>query len=427
MDDSEIYLPLAGQDSIGGSTAAGPSTAKKANVDALVYLRDFISEKKKVVFHADWLDFDGHKIHRSAKCGYILHKGAPLIDIGSIWYMYHMTSADRAYNQASAKESNFTYIGIDRRGDLCDFLLGKNPTCQGLVKDVLEGRKRPRERAPRLPAKDAKVDGMASTLGDTISYEDVTKRVRCVQDLDVVIRRPGRLVPNANMILKIAQEEWQAFSTGVQKAAPVSSKSKGAVALHEELEAYLRKDENNIPILLVPANKNAPVNLLNVQDLLQDGKFKSIDDEHKKFWESTRPESIQVKRNMGGKLWTFEVRDSVANFTKNQWLRTVLVITDGNEWQFKGWPFESVVDLFVTMRGCYIRDPGKEFPVHVREWPCQKLTLPTETSQHRWAKLRDDIFSDLEEFLNSSRNRRFADKSGMGTGRRNVDMHKNIL
>lgn len=416
-----------GKDTVGGPMATDTPTAKNANVDALVYLRDFISAKKKVLFHDDWLDFDGHKIHRSAKCGYILHKGAPLIDIGSIWYMYHMTSADRAYNQASAKESKFTYIGIDRRGDLCDFLLGNEPTCQGLVKDVLEGRKRPRERAPRLPAKDSKVNGMASMLGDTISYEDVTKRVRCVQDLDVVIRRPGRLVPNANMILKIAQEEWQAFSTGVKKAAPVSSKSKGAEALHQELEGYLNKDENNIPIILVPANKNAPVNLMNVQDLLQDGKFKRPNDEHKKFWESTRPESVQVKRSMGGKLWTFEVRDSVANFQKNQWLRTVLVITDGNEWQFKGWPFESVVDLFVTMRGVYFRDPGQPLPVHVREWPCQKLMLPTETSQHRWAKLRDDIFIDLEDFMNTSRSKKFSDQSGMGIGRRNVEVCKSIL
>jgi len=425
--DSGPELPLAGEDTIGGSRAAETSRAKNVNVDPLVYLRDFVSGKKKVHFHDDWLDFDGHKIHRSAKCGYILHKGAPLIDIGSIWYMYHMTSADRAYNQASAKESNFTYIGIDRRGDLCDFLMGKNPTCQGLVKDVLEGRKRPRERAPRLPAKDSKVDGVASMLGDTISYEDLTKRVRCVQDLDVVIRRPGRLVPNANMILKIAQEEWQAFSTGVQKAAPVSSQSKGAVALHSELETMLRNDENNIPIILVPANKNAPVNLLNVQDLLQDGTYKKPDDEHKKFFESTRPESVQVKRNMGGKLWTFEVRDSVASFTKNMWMRTVLVITDGMEWQFKGWPFESVVDLFTTMRGVYFHDLGQPLPMHVREWPCQKLPLPTSTAQHRWAKLRDEIFVDLEEFFNMSRSKKFVNKSGMGSGRRNVEVCKCIL
>jgi len=42
---------------------------------------------------------------------------------------------------------------------------------------------------------------------------------------------------------------------------------------------------------------------------------KMPNEERKRFWESTRPEKVEVKRNMGGKLWTFEVRDSVANFT----------------------------------------------------------------------------------------------------------------
>jgi len=408
------------------TTATGTSAAKKANVDPLMYLREFISTKKKVHFHEDWLDFDGHKIHRSARCGYQLTKGGPLIDVGSIWYMYHMTSADRMYNQASARSNDFTYIGIDRRGDLCDFLMGKTSTCQGLVKEVLEGKKRPRERAPRLAA--SKVDGIDAMLGDSISYEDVTKRVRCVQDLDVVIRRPGRLVPNANMILKIAQEEWQAFSSGVPKVAPVSAKAKdGGVPLHKELERMMVKDETNIPIILVPANKYAPVNLLNAQELLQNGNFIKPNEERKRFWESTRPEKIEVKRNISGKLWTFEVRDSEANFTKAQWMRTVLVITDGMEWQFKNWPFESVVDLFCTMRGIYFQDMGQPLPVHVREWPCKKLPMPTETAQHRWAQLRDEIFNDLEDFMNTSRTKRFANDHKLDSGRRNVENCLQIL
>jgi len=268
---------------------------------------------------------------------------------------------------------------------------------------------------------------MDAMLGDRFSYEDVTKRVRSVQDLDVVIRRPGRLVPNANMILKIALEEWQAFSTGVQKTAPVSSKAKGKVPLHRELEEMLKKDEKSIPIILVPANKNAPVNLLNIQELLQNGCFTKPDEEHKLFWESTRPESVQVKRNMGGKLWTFEVRDSVSNFTKQQWLRTVLVITDGMEWQFKGWPFESVVDLFCTMKGVYFQDMGQPLPVHVRSWPCTKMPIPHEAVEHRWSGIRDEIFRDLEDFMHTSRIRKYTNKSGMGSGRRNIEVEKCIL
>lgn len=398
--------------------------AKKTNIDPVIHLREFITAKKKVSFQDDWLDFDGYKVHRSAQCGLRLNKGSPLIDIGSVWYMFYETSADRTYTQASASMNAFTYIGIDRRGDLCDFLLGRTSTCLGLVKDVIEGRKRPRDKAPR---QSAKVDGAESTLGDSLSYEDVTKRVRAVQDLDVVIRRPGRLVPNANMILKIAQEEWQAFSTGTQKVTPLSKKKDDKVPFFVELEAYLEKDEKNLPIVLVPCNKNAPVNLLNVRELLQDGTWSKPDAEHTKFFESTRQAQVQVTRHIGGKRWTFEVHDTTKNFTKEQWLRTVLVITDGNEWQFKGWPFENVVDLFCTMRGVYFKEVGKNLPVHVADWPCMKLPMPNASNGHRTQQLRDDIFKDLEDFMHTTRVKKFTNHSAMTGGRRTIVVCKDVL
>lgn len=419
MEDSTAEPPVAGADA---STAVGSSAGKKSNVDPLVYLREFISNKKKVQYQDDWLDFDGHKIHKSTRCAFRPQKGSPLIDVGSVWWMWHSTSADRHYTQASTNALDFTYIGIDRRGDLCDFLLGKAETCTGLEEEVLDGRKRPRERAPRWPTKKA-----ADSLADTLSYEDVVKRVRCVQDLDVVIRRPGRLVPNANMILKIAQDEWQTFSSGAKQAEPVISKPKGQVPLHVELEEMLQKDQKKLPILLVPANKHAPVNLLNVQDLLQYGVYSKPDEEHTMFFESTRAEVVEVSRNIGGKLWTFEVRDSVKNFTKEEWRRTVLVITDGHEWQFKNWPFETVVDLFQTMVGIYFYDKGKPLPVHVHNWPCLKLEIPTVTSKHRYTQLRDDIFSSLEAFMNQTRPKKFVNESKLHGGRRKPLMMKNVL
>jgi hypothetical protein len=422
--DSNGDQPVLGTEAVGGSSAAGSSSRKPPRIDPLVYLRDFISNKKKVQFNDDWLDFDGHKIHRSTKCGLIIQKGGPLIDIGSVWWMFHCTSADRKYTQASTQAQNFTYIGIDRRGDLCDFLLGKSDTCQGLVKEVLEGKKRPREKAPRWPTKQEP----ESSLSDTLSYEDVAKRVRSVQDLDVVIRRPGKLVPNANMILKIAQDEWQSLASGSTKALPQSSKqTKAAVPLHVELEQMLRKDPSKYPIILVPNNKQAPINLLNIQDLLQEGTYTKPDEQHLLFFESTRAESVEVRRNMIGKQWTFEVRDSVLGWTKAEWYRTVLVVVDGNDWQFKNWPFDNLVDLFSTIRGVYFRDPGKPFPVHVNNWPVLKLMVPNESAKHRYAQLRDEIFVALEEFFQMVRVRKFTDHSKLDTTARKVEKLPHVL
>lgn len=439
MDSFADVSVMAGADANSGPPAADSLHAKRpAAADPLVYLREYVSQKKKVQFEDDWLVFGDHRIHRSTKCAFVLQKGGTLVDIGSIWFMFRETSADRTYTQHKSTSLNFTYIGIDRRGDLCDFLLGRTDTCPGLVKEVLEGRKRPRDAAPRdRAAKKGKVDPAAPPAEDgkdpqreKLSYEDVMTRVRSVQDLDVVIRRPGRMVPNANMILKIAQEEWQAFSKGVKKADPVGAKEKtrsGKLPLHAELEDMLRKDERNVPIILVPCNKLAPVNMLNCQEFLQEGRMVRPNKERTNFFESTRPEFVQVKRNIKNKVWTFEVRDSVKNFTKSQWLRTVMVITDGNEWQFKGWPFETIVDLFGTITGVWFMDINKPIPTHVNQWPCMKLEVPQLDHQHRWASHRDSIFMNLEAFMSATRPKKFVNNSHLDNGRRTIRFDKNVL
>merc|ERR1712187_504863 len=111
----------------------------------------------------------------------------------------------------------------------------------------------------------------------------------------------------------MGQEEWQNWTLGPRAAQTV--------------ERALEQNPNNLPIILVPCNKNAPVNMLNVRRFLQDGVYERPSEEHIKFFEATREEFTQVTRNLGGKIWTFEIRDSIKGFTKKQWHRTMLVIS----------------------------------------------------------------------------------------------------
>jgi len=139
---------------------------------------------------------------------------------------------------------------------------------------------------------------------------------------------------------------------------------------------------------------------LNASKLLQDGEFSARDEERVRFFESTRPESVDIVRNIKGNMWTFEVRDSVKSFSKAQWLRVVAVITDGNEWQFKGWPFENIVDLFATCKGIFFNEVGKQLPTHVIDWNVSILKLTPLQFQHRFAAIRDAFWIEVEKFLN---------------------------
>jgi len=440
-------------------------------LDPLVLLRRCAAGHKKVRLTDDVLDFDGHCVQRSAKCGFRLSPADACLDIGSVWYMFKEISGDKPYTQDVAKKHGFKYIGVAHRGDLCDYLVGRADTCRGLVLDVVVGRKRPlvdeysviaaagggaggaaRGSRQRTSGKSGKAQadsgGAASSGGQAlqlqkvgdgaaagkdvkaadISYADVQARVRPVKDLDVLVRCPGRMVPNADLILKIAQDEvnnWHVRRRmdGPRDAAAVG----GKVPLFRELEVLIKQDKANKPIILVPCNKTSPVNLLNVVKFLQDGVYEKTDVEHTRYFESTRMEYVDLVRNVHGKMWTFEVRDSAKNFTKAQWLRVVAVVADGSEWQFTGWPFETVVDLFTTIRGVFFRENGTLTPLHVRDWQVGILDMHPLQLQHRFAEVRDMFWFEVERFLTSFRNKKFVNHTSLDKVRISGEKPKPVL
>jgi len=177
--------------------------------------------------------------------------------------------------------------------------------------------------------------------------------------------------------------------------------------LHVELEAMMRQDPDDIPIILLPCNKKAPINMLNVQEFLQEGKYKLPDRENLLYFESIRPEVIKVTRNLSGKIWEFEIRDSTKRFTKKMWKRTVAVVLDGTDWQYRGWPFETVLDMMLTFKTVFFKESGVNLHQHVEEWACAKLPLPPLQLTHRFAGVRDDFFKEIDDFFNSHRVQRF--------------------
>jgi hypothetical protein len=362
------------------------------------------------------------------------------MDIGSVWYMLHEISAgDRSYTQELTKKRGFVYIGVGNRSDLLDYLVGRTDSCPGLVLEVIDGRKRPRggdrgdlggkrQKVAGGPKPDGHAEDEAAFDTENISHSDVTARVRAVKDLDVLARCPGRSVPNVDLILRIAQEERKNWHCEPSKSlASLQSEAPKKMPLRFELEAMLMEDATALPIILVPCNKSAPVNLLNAVDFFQHGLYVRPDEERVRFFESTRPEYVQIKRNIGGKQWTFEVRDSATKFTKSQWMRTVGVVCDGTDWQFKGWPFESHVDIFATMKAVFFQEKGIPVPVHVTQWQVTVLTMSAMHLEHRFAHVRDSFFELIEGWLRSFRQRKFMNNTAYAPERRKIERALPIL
>jgi hypothetical protein len=336
--------------------------------------------------------------------------------------IHQVTSVEGSYTQELTKKRGFKYIGVSSRSELMDFLLGRTDDCNGLVRDVFEGRKRLKMSAEPLldtvtagsSAKRARAVADAVirdvSASEEISFADVAARVRPVKDLDVLVRSPGRTVPNVDLILRIAQEECRLWQSGSAVSAvpmrPVQP-STDKLPLKGELELYLSKNPDAHPIILVPCNKYSPINLLNVHGFLQNGTWAVPEDERLRFFESTRPEHVEVTRTLSGRSWTFEVRDVAVKLTREQWLRTVCVISDGSDWQFKGWPFETTVDIFTTLQGFFFQENLVPRPTHVKEWQVHVLAMPAYHLDHRFGQLRDEFFVVLESFFNKLRSKKF--------------------
>lgn len=419
-------------------------SASTNSEDPLITLRRVYSSKKKVNYGDGWLLFpdDYPPVHISTKCAFRLHDSAKLMDTGSVWYMFTQTSGDKSYTKEMAEKYGFEYIGVAFRGDLCDYLVGAVDDCPGLVRSILDGTKRARRvynpgaalsyQGPP-PARTA-AGGLrpAPPQGEEeefqISAVDLQDRVRPVKDFDVLIRCPGRVVPNADLILKFAQDEYATMKKhGNQQKPQVAPLGGGKVPLYAELEDMLRANRSRLPIIIVPFNKRAPVNLLNVGDLLQSGEFQRPNEEHNKFFESTKPELVHVTRNLCSKLWQFEVLDDVKNFRKDQWLRTVAVVVDEVPWQFKGWPFQSVVDMFTSIKGFYFLERGREPPKHMVNWPITTLHLPPEQLGHRFDHIRDQFFVELEGFMKSHRVKKFVNHTTLDITQTKVERSLAIL
>lgn len=426
--------------------AGGLSDTQRVN--PLSLLRECTVAGKKVSYLDEYLELDGVRVHRKTTCCLRQSPMEPELDIGSVWWMFHQVSdaKDGSYTLAAAKKRGFQYIGVAIRGDLIDYLVGHAENMPGIGKrkrpldDALVAA-RPKQLAkstgskPELPRPSSRGAASSSVYASApgsehareeseqtteLSYSDVLARVRPVKDLDVLVRCPGRKVPNADLILKIAQDEVANWNQSRKVVANSGRLANGKVPFILELEELCerirleQKEQRAFPIILVPCNKNAPVNMANAKQLLDFGAYSLTPEDKQRAFESNRDDHTLIERCIEGKVWTFEVRDTVKNFTKHQWERVVAVVADGTEWQFKGWPFASLVDLFTTMKGIYFNALGVAPPVHVTQWAVHMLPLAPLEFQHRFLAVRDAFWNEVETFLLSYRMRKFANHSVIG-------------
>lgn len=148
-----------------------------------------------------------------------------------------------------------------------------------------------------------------------------------------------------------------------------------------------------VPALLVPGN----VSLVNIKRFLEDGMYEENPDSANPL---QAPSSmVQVTRKIGNKTVTFDVYDSVTNFTESRWTRVVAVFVNGQDWQFREWKNGDMKrELFARVRGYYIHFVNTQMPSVIKGWNIKRLELQ-RNKRHHDINVKNNFWSDLEDFM----------------------------
>ncbi|KAH9260701.1 hypothetical protein BASA81_001168 [Batrachochytrium salamandrivorans] len=171
---------------------------------------------------------------------------------------------------------------------------------------------------------------------------------------------------------KLGEETANASAPSPATAASMSKRSKR----HKASTA----GSSGSPIIIVPPNSSAVINLYNCRQFLEDSHYVSHADliKENQGVSLPKPESVYVTRRkhpLTGCDLRFKVVDSVLNFTNETWDRVVAVIVSGQAWQLKGWKWQTTQEIFANVKGLYVYFDDAKLPPQVQGWNVTPLAI----------------------------------------------------
>jgi len=153
-----------------------------------------------------------------------------------------------------------------------------------------------------------------------------------------------------------------------------------------------------IPIIIVPSAITSLITLFNAKEFLQDGVFVSTVEKKNK---GTKKESmITIERKKVNSVLTYRVIDNVAKLSPKDWENVVAAFALGAEWQFKGWPWHTVAEIFSRVVGFFLHYEDEVVPVAVKSWDVKILTISKQTTKKHLAQTAAlDFWNSIDQFM----------------------------
>jgi parafibromin len=121
-------------------------------------------------------------------------------------------------------------------------------------------------------------------------------------------------------------------------------------------------------IILVPSAITSMITLYNAKEFFEDSVW--ISPVEKKESGAKKEKSIVISHSLrdGDPPTYFTILDTTVQLSHKDWLDVVAVFALGNTWQFKGWHWNTPVDLFSNVSGFYLTFDDEIIPDTIKSW-----------------------------------------------------------
>lgn len=350
--------------------------------------------------------------------------------IGTLWFFLTKKDMPIRDYMIEADHSNFEKIHLLDKNKIIEYFTGATDTCDSIDKtlvqstlitlnkanklDEIQYKKRDEKRVEK--AEEQKVEGEGSR--EVKLMEFLLKNEKKIVSKNSILQCQGKSFAKIYQLCSEMIGQKQKGDAFLEKVKEKGSKE----ILNVKISSLKRKQKVSLldeilhsadggafgegkPIIIVPAlPMKGNLCLANVHDFLVKGVFKDGEEAESSLPpEEQMRDRIEFEYSIDNKRVKFEVYDSVTAFTKNHWKRVVALFVQGQDWQFKDWPSkESIVDIFLKVRGYFMTFQDVSPPPNVKKWNVRIIQV-SRTLRHADQSLKKEFWDDLTEFLMKER------------------------
>ena len=139
-------------------------------------------------------------------------------------------------------------------------------------------------------------------------------------------------------------------------------------SMNTQTSSVNNSGKKQVWIIIIPAGSTTLLTLHNAKEFLMDSKYISTTEARSR---GPKPASIRLEHSGN----TFELIDNPARLAPADWSRVLACFTLTSTWQFKGWKWETPLELFQHIIGFHVYFDDVTLDQTVSGWNVTKLAI----------------------------------------------------